>query len=75
MNASTQEKQPGDNTIDMEELKQIREEQQEMKKKYKSFLTTYNDKNVQLHDGDELKETSDIDMSFIFFLIINKKYY
>lgn len=47
----------------MEELKNIREEQKEFKKKYKNFLTTYNDKNVQLHDGEELKEASDLDMS------------
>lgn len=52
-----------ESTIEMEELKQIREEQKEMKKKYKSFLTTYNDKNVKLFNGEELTESSDVDMS------------
>ena len=49
--------------IPPEEREQIRAEQKEFKQKYKKFLTTYSDKNVVLHDGDEIKETADLDMS------------
>lgn len=57
------EQKEKESAIEMEELKQIREEQKEMKKKYKSFLTTYNDKNVKLFNGEDLTESSDLDMS------------
>ena len=50
-----------------EERKQIKEEQKEFRQKYKKFLTTYSDKNVVLHDGDEVKESSDLDMRKSFF--------
>ena len=53
--------------ISPEERQKIKEEQKEFKLKYKKFLTTYSDKNVVLHDGDDTKEASDIDMSKFFF--------
>jgi len=71
-NEENEEKDEENKTIDMdkafppitpEEREKIKAEQNEFKQKYKRFLTTYSDKNVVLHDGDEVKEASDLDMS------------
>lgn len=45
-----------------EEIQKMRDEDREMKKKYKTLLTTYSDENVKLCDGEQLKEQQDIDM-------------
>ena len=58
-------------TIDMEkgdklpniDLEEFKKEQKEFKKKYKTLLTTFSDKNTVLHDGEDVKEASDVDMS------------
>ncbi len=69
-------------TIDMEkgdkvpniDLEEFKKEQREFKKKYKTLLTTFSDKNTVLHDGEDVKEASDVDMSKKYkFLFKNKK--
>ena len=58
-------------TIDMEkgdkvpniDLEEFKKEQKEFKKKYKTLLTTFSDKNTVLRDGEDVKEASDVDMS------------
>lgn len=41
---------------------ELEEEDKEFKKKYKLFLSDFNDENTRLQDGENLKDAHDIDM-------------
>lgn len=40
----------------------MEEEDKEFRKKYKLFLSNFNDENTRLFDGEDLKDAHDIDM-------------
>ncbi|EAR84836.1 tetratricopeptide repeat protein (macronuclear) [Tetrahymena thermophila SB210] len=71
-----QKKDPDETVIFMDEkekqklvaeemfLRQNEKEDKEFRKKYRLYLTNFNDENVVLRDGDELTDSNDIDLRF-----------
>lgn len=43
-------------------LEKLKAEKKAFRKKYKGLMTTYTDDNVVLHDGEDLTDSSDIEM-------------
>ncbi|KAL4487098.1 hypothetical protein ABPG72_001550 [Tetrahymena utriculariae] len=71
-----QKKDPDETVIFMDEkekqklvaeemfLRQNEKEDKEFRKKYRLYLTNFNDENVVLHDGEDLTDSNDIDLRF-----------
>ncbi|KAL4436273.1 hypothetical protein ABPG74_015864 [Tetrahymena malaccensis] len=71
-----QKKDPNETVIFMDEkekqklvaeemfLRQSEKEDKEFRKKYRLYLTNFNDENVVLHDGEDLTDSNDIDLRF-----------